>query len=176
VCGQEPGQAERLERELEKLALYCRGGEATAEAIDQVCIPDDEARIFDLMDAVGHRDRTRAFALLETIFASGDPRNDANGVFFSLLRHLRLLDAASQLGSSDQTTAAKQLGVHPFIAKKALEQQRSFDRRRFARAYRALGDAETGLRGRPPATLETAGGINHSDRLVVELALARMLS
>jgi DNA polymerase-3 subunit delta len=176
VCGQEPGQAERLERELEKLTLYCRGGEATDEAIDQVCTPDDEARIFDLMDAVGRRERTRAFALLETIFASGDPRNDANAVFFSLLRHVRMLDAASQLGESDQSTAAKQLGVHPYTAKKLLDQRRQYDRRRLARAYRALSTAETGLRGRAPATLESSGGVNHGDRLVVELALAQMLS
>ena len=176
VCGQEPGQAERLERELEKLAVYCRGDEATDEAIGQVCVPDDEARIFDLMDAVGHRDRTRAFALLETIFASGDSRNDANAVFFSLVRHVRMLEAASQLGESDQSTAAKQLGVHPFAAKKLLDQRRQYDRRRLARAYGALAVAETGLRGRAPATLESAGGVNHSDRLVVELALARMLS
>jgi len=176
VCGQEPGQAERLERELEKLALYCLGGEATDEAIDEVCVPDDEARIFDLMDAVGRRQRARAFALLETIFASGDPRNDANAVFFSLLRHVRMLDAASQLGDSDQSTAARQLGVHPFTAKKLLEQRRQYDRRRLERAYRALAVADSGLRGRAPAALETAGGVDHGDRLVVELALARMLS
>src|SRR5664280_1727987 len=110
------------------------------------------------------------------IFASGDSRNDANAVFFSLVRHVRMLDAASQLGESDQSTAAKQLGVHPFTAKKLLDQRRQYDRRRLARAYSALAVAETGLRGRAPATLESAGGVNHGDRLVVELALARMLS
>ena len=176
VCGEDPGHSERLEREIEKLALYCHGAAATAEDVDAVCAPDDEARIFDLMDAVGHRDRTRAFGLLETIFASGDPQDDANRVFYSLLRHVRLLEAAWQLGASDQGTAAKQLGVHPFIAKKVLEQRKNYDRHRFDKAYRALAVAETGMRGRAPATLETAAGVNHSDRLVVELALARLLS
>jgi DNA polymerase-3 subunit delta len=176
VCGEEPGHSERLEREIEKLALYCRGAEATAEDVEAVCTPDDEARIFDLMDAVGHRDRTRAFRLLETIFASGDPKEDANRVLFALLRHVRKLEEAWQLGASDQGTAAKQLGVHPFTAKKLLEQRKNYDRRRFDRAYRALAVAEPGMRGRAPATLETAAGVNHSDRLVVELALARLLS
>ena len=176
VCGEEPGHSERLEREIEKLALYCRGAEATAEDVDAVCAPDDEARIFDLMDAVGHRDRTRAFALLESIFASGDPQDDANRVFYSLLRHVRKLEEAWQLPTSDQSTAAKQLKVHPFTAKKLLEQRKNYDRRRFDKAYRALAVAEPGMRGRAPATLETAAGVNHSDRLVVELALARLLS
>ena len=176
VCGEDPGHSERLEREIEKLALYCRGTAASADDVDAVCAPDDEARIFDLMDAVGHRDRTRAFVLLESIFASGDPQDDANRVLYSLLRHVRKLEEAWQLPSSDQGTAAKQLKVHPFTAKKLLEQRKNYDRRRFDKAYRALAVAEPGMRGRAPATLETAAGVNHSDRLVVELALARLLS
>jgi len=176
VCGEDPGHSERLEREIEKLAVYCRGADASPDDVDAVCTPDDEARIFDLMDAVGHRDRTRAFVLLETIFASGDPSEDANRVLFSLLRHMRKLEEAWQLPGSDQATAAKQLKVHPFTAKKLLDQRRNYDRRRFDKAYRALAVAETGMRGRAPATLETAAGVNHSDRLVVELALARLLS
>ncbi len=176
VCGEDPGHSERLEREIEKLAAYCRGADASPDDVDAVCTPDDEARIFDLMDAVGHRDRTRAFELVETIFASGDPSEDANRVLYSLLRHVRKLEEAWQLPGSDQATAAKQLKVHPFTAKKLLDQRRNYDRRRFDRAYRALAVAETGMRGRAPATLETASGVNHSDRLVVELALARLLS
>ena len=176
VCGEDPRHAERLEREIEKLALYCRGVEAEEADVDEVCTPDDEARIFDLMDAVGHRDRTRAFGLLEVIFASADPRDDANAVLYSLKRHVGLLEAATQLGSDDGATAAKQLGVHPFTARKLLEQRKHYDRRRLGKAYRALAVAEAGMRGRAPATLETAAGVNHSDRLVLELALARLLS
>jgi DNA polymerase-3 subunit delta len=175
-CGTDPGHAERLEREIEKLAQYCRGEAATEADVDAVCTPDDEARIFDLMDAVGHRDRARSFGLLESIYASGDPRNDANGVFFSLRRHIGLLDQALALPHADSSTAAKQLGVHPYTARKLLEQRESFDRRRIGHAYRALAEAEAGLRGRAPATLESAGGVNDGERLVVELALARLLA
>ena len=175
-CGEDPKHVERLEREIEKLALYCRGADATEEDVDAVCAPDDEARIFDLMDAVGQRDRTRSFALLESIFANGDPKDDANGVLYSLKRHVGLLEAASQLGQTDQSSAAKQLGVHPFIARKLLDQRTHYDHRRIGTAQRALAVAETGMRGRAPATLETASGVNHSDRLVLELALARLLS
>jgi len=175
VCGEDPQHSERLEREIEKLAAYCHGAPASEEDVDAVCTPDDEARIFDLMDAVGHRNRTRAFGLLESIFASGDPKDDAGRVIYALLRHVRQLEAAWGLGASDQGTAARQLGVPPFAAKKLLEQRQNYDRRRFDKAYRALAVAETGMRGRAPATLETAAGVNHSDRLVVELALARLL-
>ncbi len=185
-CGNDPGHAERLDREIEKLAAYCRVGDAAEAAgdgvqateadVDAVCTPDDDAVIFDLMDAVGHRDRAHSFALLEALYASGNPRNDANGVLYSLKRHIEQLDAASQLPHADESTAAKQLKVHPFTARKLLQQRERFDRRRLGRAYRALAEAEAGLRGRAPITLESVGGVNDADRLVVELALARMLA
>ncbi len=175
-CGNDPRHAERLDREIEKLAVYCRGGEAGEADVDAVCTPDDDAVIFDLMDAVGHRDRAHSFELLEALYASGNPRNDANGVLYSLRRHVEQLDAASQLQHADQSTAAKQLKVHPFTAKKLLQQREHFDRRRLGRAYRALAEAEAGLRGRAPVTLESVGGVNDADRLVVELALARLLA
>jgi DNA polymerase-3 subunit delta len=174
-CGSDPGHAERLDREIEKLAIYCRG-EATEADVDAVCTPDDDAVIFDLMDAVGARDRAHSFRLLEALYASGNPRNDANGVLYSLKRHVEQLDAASQLPHADQSTAARQLKVHPFTAKKLLQQREHFDRRRLGRAYRALAEAEAGLRGRAPVTLDSVGGVNDADRLVVELALARMLA
>jgi DNA polymerase III subunit delta len=181
-CGADPGHAERLDREIEKLAAYCRATrrgdltEVSETDVDAICTPDDDAVIFDLMDAVGHRSRSRSFELLEALYASGNPRNDANGVLYSLKRHIEQLDAASQLPHADQSTAAKQLKVHPFTAKKLLQQREHFDRRRLGRAYRALAEAEAGLRGRAPVTLESVGGVNDADRLVVELALARMLT
>jgi DNA polymerase-3 subunit delta len=175
-CGADPRHGERLEREIEKLALYCHGAEASAGDVDAVCTPDDDERVFALMDAVGHRDAARSFRLLEAVLASTEKKDDANTTLYTLKRHIELLDAAAQLHETDQATAAKQLKVQPFRARKLLEQCASWDRRRLGRAYRALAAAEAGMRGRAPATLESAGGVNQTDRLVMELALARLLA
>lgn len=176
-CGEDPAHVERLEREIEKLALYCRGATATPGDIDAVCCPDDDNRSFDLMDAVGHRDRARAFLLLESLYASGGPRNDANSLLYTLIGHVRLLDQALGLPRDvGRAEAAKLLGVHAYRAGKAMEQCRDWDHRRTATALRALSEAEVGMRGRPPATLESVAGVNHGDRLVLELALGKMLA
>ncbi len=175
-CGADPSRSEQIERELEKLAVYCRGEEPTKADVDAICTPDDDTAIFDLMDAVGSRDRGQSFRLLEALYAAGNSKNDANGVLYSLKRHIEKLDAASRLPHTDESAAAKELGVHPFTAKKLLKQRERFDRRRLGSAYRALAEAEAGLRGRAPVTLESVGGVNDADRLVVELALARLLT
>ena len=86
------------------------------------------------------------------------------------------LEAARQLPHNDQSAAAKQLGVHPWAARKLLAQREHFDRQRIGRAYRALAEAEAGLRGQAPVTLESVGGVKDDERLVVELALVRLLA
>lgn len=172
-CGMDPKDSERLEREIEKLAIYCRGHEATREDIDAVCTPDDEARIFSLIDAVGDRRSAEAFSLLEMVYLAGE---DPNKILFMLLRHIRQLEAASRADTSDPSALAKALGVPYWSARKLAEQVTHYDHGRYARAYRALAAAELGMRGRAPATLETEAGVNHTDRLVLEMALARLLA
>lgn len=170
LAGEEP---ERLEREIEKLAAYCRGGPATTAAIDAVCSPAIETKVFDLMDAVGRRERARAFRCLEEVYAHGE---DPQAVFYALVRHVRLLEQALAAGDASPSDLAKTLRVHPFTAKKLLEQRHSYDRARLGRALAALAGADAALHGRPVATLESSGGVSHGDRFTLELALARLLA
>ena len=177
--GSDEGAGEHLEmyeRELEKLAVYCGGGEAGEEEVEAVCVATVEARVFALTDAVGRRKQARAFAVLEQIFAGGE---DAGRVLYALLRHVRQMDALHELSGGQERLeggqVAKALGVHPFTAKKLLEQRAAFGRAEVRRALVALAAAETGMRGKAPATLESTGGADHGARLVLELALARML-
>lgn len=172
VSGEDP---ERLDREIEKLAAYCRGGPATVEAIDAVCSPAIETKVFDLTDAVGRRDRSRAFRCLEEVFAQGE---GPQPVFYALLRHIRLLDRALEVHEEHLSPSdlAKKLGVHPFTAKKLLEQRRFYDRALVGRALRALAGADAAMRGRAVVSLESAGGVDHGGRFSLELALSRMLS
>jgi DNA polymerase-3 subunit delta len=173
VSGEDP---ERLDREIEKLAAYCRGGSATVEAIDAVCSPAIETKVFDLMDAVGHHDRSSAFRCLEEVFAQGE---DPQAVFHALVRHIRLLERAIDAGGDEQaspSSLAKDLGIHPYTAKKLLEQRRSYDRAQVGRALGALAAADAAMRGRAVVSLESAGGVSHGGRFSLELALSRMLS
>jgi DNA polymerase-3 subunit delta len=171
VAGQQP---ERLEHEIEKLAAYCRGEPITEEAIDAVCSPAVETKVFDLADAVGHRDKAGAFRCLEEVFAVGE---DPQRVFYALVRHVRNLQMALETGAEvSPSDLAKLIGVHPFTAKKVLEQRRFYDKARIGRALGALADADAALRGRAIVSLESSGGVDHGGRFALELALSRMLA
>ena len=172
-CGSDAAHSERLEREIEKLTAYCGGNEVSVDDIDAVTTADDEATIFKLMDAVGDRQSARAFALLEMVYIAGE---DPNKVLYMLLRHVGQLEATRRLGTTDPAKVAKQVGVPFWTAKNLLEQSAHYDSSRIGGAYMALASAERGMRGRAPATLESESGVNHTDRLVLELALARLLA
>ncbi len=101
-CGTDPKDSERLEREIEKLAVYCGDADPTVEDIDAVCSPDDEAGIFALMDAVGDRKSARAFTLLEMVYLAGE---DPNRVLYMLLRHIGQLEAATRVGDEGRSSA-----------------------------------------------------------------------
>jgi DNA polymerase III subunit delta len=171
LVGEDP---ERLEREIEKLAAYCRGEPATDEAIDAVCSPAIETKVFDLFDAVGKRDRSAAFRTLEEVYAHGE---EAQAVFYGLVRHVRNLEKALEAGADvSPSDLARSIGVHPFAAKKLLDQRSSYDHVLIGRALRALAEADAAMRGRSMVSLESTGGVNHGDRFALEVALARLLA
>ena len=66
--------------------------------------------------------------------------------------------------------------MHPFTAKKLLEQRRFYDQARIGRALGALADADAAMRGRAIVSLESSGGVDHGGRFALELALSRMLA
>ena len=174
VVGEDPL---KLENELRKLAAYMGGGEAGEihiDDIDAVVTPGLEAQIWDLTDAVGRRDAAQAFRKLEELLAlGGTPRraggassDPARSIFAALARHVELLRRACALSNDvGMEQAGKDLGVHPFRAKKLLEQRTTFGARSIDRATVVLAEADAALVG--ASSLEPG--------LVLERTLARLL-
>ena len=128
--------------------------EADVEDVDAVCSPASEVRIFDLMDAVGARDRRRAFALLESVYAGR--RGRQRGALSASSGTSGCWTEAAQLDHDDQASAARQLKVHPFTAQEAAGAAAALRPPPASHgAYRALAEAEVGMRGRAPASLES---------------------
>ena len=179
LVGEDP---QRLDTELAKLAAYVGAQpglrdpvEATEADIDAVCSPSLDAQIWDLTDAVGRRDRATAFRVLEELFAlAGSPRRQAGpagdptrSILYALARHvddLRRLHRLDEEVSVD--VVARELGVHPFRARKLLEQRATFGKRTVERATMALARADAAL----------VGASQLEPELVLERAVAELVS
>jgi DNA polymerase III subunit delta len=179
VVGEDPLQ---LEAELRKLADYAGAGpahdvvEIQRADIDAVCSPGLEAQIWDLTDAVGHKDGPAAFRVLEELFAMGGaPRRSggapggdpARSIFVALSRHIDLLRRAHELAPRvSDVDAGTALRIHKFRAQKLLEQRKSFGPKAVARALIVLAEADAAL----------VGGSQLEPELVLERALVRLVS
>lgn len=61
-----------LDREIEKLINYKNGDKITENDVDKMCEGGTSVKIFDLVDALGGRNKKRAFELLDSLLNQGE--------------------------------------------------------------------------------------------------------
>jgi DNA polymerase III delta subunit len=161
----------RLDTELAKLAAYVGAGPGHAslvpvgaQDIDAICTPSLDVQVWDLTDAVGRRDAAGAFRALEELIAGGDQRRNRGdplrGILTTLSRHLADLRRVHTLARRTPDTVAKELDIHPFRARKLVEQAQEFPLPLADRALAALARADAAMVGasqlEPELSLERA--------------------
>lgn len=117
----------QMDHELSKLVAYANGSQINSAMIERLVHASFEGKIFQLIDAISQRKPQQAVQLLKEERLSG--AND-HYLLTMLGRQVRILIAARAL-LDDNPGATKQqlagtLGVHPFVAQKALAQAKGF--------------------------------------------------
>ncbi len=138
----------KVSSELDKLASYAvaSGRPIDRSMIDAMVDARIEVSLFELMDALGARKADRASAILEELLKQGESEvaviNRLQGHFRTLLM---CSDMARQ-GAVTKERLARELGLHPFVASKAVSQARYFGTDELARMYAWLIDADERLK------------------------------
>ncbi|MBA3394141.1 MAG: DNA polymerase III subunit delta [Deltaproteobacteria bacterium] len=150
----------RLSLAVEQLGLYAMtagGGQraVTADDVDDLIADTRERNVFELTDAIGSGDRSRALVAVASLC---DQRESAVGVVVMLARHVRQLSLVHALrrASVSRSEWASRLGVPPFVVDKLITQARSFQPAALAQATQRLASADRALKG--DITLSTAAG------------------
>ncbi len=155
-----------LNNEIEKLLTYRQGATIRLEDVGAMVAPAQEQSIFELVDALGKRQTATALELLHAQL-----QHNAQPLYLlaMIARQYRLLlqvrDLAARGLTADQIRA--QLKLHPFVAKKVLEQSHNFTIEQLESVYRKLLETDIAIktsRGDPTVNL---------DVLVVELTKGR---
>lgn len=147
----------RLHSELDKLALYVGDAEQiTAKDVEAAVSGTPEAKIFDLVDAIGAKQRGRALSLLEDMLRRGEEPIRLLATITWRFRLLLLVKAlvAKGYGQKDGAQAAK---VHPFVFQKTQQQCKGFERGELVQALERLLTADVAMKTGmdPRLTLET---------------------
>jgi DNA polymerase-3 subunit delta len=119
---------DRLEREIEKLALYANKQPLKLEDLQGLLFADKGGNVFQFIDALVER-RPEALRLLRELLDSGE---DSNKIFFLMVGQVRaLLTVASMAAdgmTSEQITA--RTGQFGWLIKRRLQQTKNLSERR----------------------------------------------
>ncbi len=132
---------------LEQASLHAGGAPVRAADVAAVVADAREAVVFDLTDAVGMGKHERALAVLARIVAQADgAMSEVLPLQSMLARQLRLLMLAHGVGLRAGDLEAR-AGVPAFVARKLIDQARSFSPARLRRAFTALVRLDADLKG-----------------------------
>src|SRR5579859_3909484 len=135
-----------LANELDKLATYVgQDGTITAKEIRLLSAHIQEARIFDLTDALAQRNRKQALNILHDLLADGEPPLKLISTITSQVRSLLLVKELAQKGMRSGQIVST-LGIAPFVAEKSLRQVGNFTPAQLESTYRQLLETDAALK------------------------------
>jgi DNA polymerase-3 subunit delta len=139
-------QLRLLANELDKLAMYA--GERAVITMDDVrklSAQVQEARVFDLTDALAQRNQKQALDILHDLLADGEAPLRLISTITSQVRSLLLVKELSQKGMRAAEIAST-AGLSPFVAEKALRQVGKFTVSQLENSYRQLLATDAALK------------------------------
>lgn len=134
-----------LDTEIEKLTLYRCGETIRRDDVRSLVASAQEQNVFELVDALGQRKTQRALELLHEQL-----RQNANEFYLltMITRQYRIMLQVRDLAARGVEPGAiqKQLGLHPFVAKKLSEQARNYSVERLEGIMRTLLETDVSLK------------------------------
>lgn len=135
-----------LAHEIDKLATYAgNGGEIGAAEVRLLSPTGQQARVWDLTDALARRDRGRALALLHELLGAGESPLGIVALTANQTRTLIQVKALAERGLR-AFQIAQTAGLAPFVVEKSLPLVRQFSQAQLEEAHRALLRIDTALK------------------------------
>ncbi|TCT16364.1 DNA polymerase III delta subunit [Natranaerovirga pectinivora] len=126
-----------IDKELEKLISYTLGkNEITKEDIDSISTKQIENKIFDMINAIGEKNKEKAIVLYHDLLMLKEP---PLRIIFMLVRQFRMLLQVKSLVNAgvNEYEITSKLGLRSFIVKNCIRQVRNF---KVERIKEALND------------------------------------
>jgi DNA polymerase-3 subunit delta len=140
------GNLRLLSQEIDKLLSYVNRDRSVTEDDVHLLVTDvREASVFDMVDALGRRDGAAAMQLLHLCIDAGAHPLALQAMVARQIRILIQVKELAQAGA-DRSRVAKTLGLHSFVVRKALEQERNFSMARLVDIHRRLLEADVAIK------------------------------
>jgi DNA polymerase-3 subunit delta len=127
-----------LDRELEKLINLKLEGEIIEKDLNNIGGVKINAKIFDLIDAIGNKNKPRALELLNFLLDKGDNAFHILSMIVFQIRNLALIFDCKGKGIFDPNIISQKTALHPFMAKKTFAQSRLFSSQQVKKIYKRI--------------------------------------
>ncbi len=131
----------QLAQEITKLANYRGAGSISLEDVALLVSTPEDLNIFDLVDAFATRNKLRSYTLLYQELQSGrDPYYILTMLTYQARNLLIVHDLMTQ--KVYPAEIAQRAGLHPFVARKTIEQAKKFTNKELSQLYISLAETE----------------------------------
>lgn len=138
-----------IELQLEKIFLFLDDKkEVTLESIQQLATELKQYNIFDLINAVGRKDKSKALEIAFNLYESG---TDLIQIIAMLNRYFTALSKINEITAMKLSVqeAARIVGTHQYYYKDYLDARRRFSDQDITNAFRALFNADLTIKTSP---------------------------
>lgn len=126
-----------LSKEIEKLVDFRNKGEISEGDVELLVKSKIDTDIFKTIDALSRGDKKTAVKLLHDHLSAGEDPFYLLSMYFFQFRNLLKVKPLAEKNHSQHEIAAK-LKIHPYVAKKSIEQGRNFSLEKLKRLYKTL--------------------------------------
>ncbi|MFA6285251.1 MAG: DNA polymerase III subunit delta [Parcubacteria group bacterium] len=126
-----------LSREIEKLSTYKNKGEISSEDIDLLVKSKIDTDIFKTVDALARGDKKTALKMMHDHLEAGEDPFYLLSMYFYQFRNLVKVKPLVEKNMPPAEIASR-LKMHPFVARKSVEQSRNFSWEKLKTLYNSL--------------------------------------
>lgn len=131
-----------LVNEISKLCNFKRIGIITGQDVALLSFKKENLNIFNFVDAVAGKDKTKAYELIYREIEDGrDPYYLLTMIIYSFRNLLTIKDLSGRSLSAE--AIAKKSGLHPFVVRKTYQSAKDFDLAELKSAYNRLLSIDT---------------------------------
>ena len=135
-----------LINEVDKLKCYCmEKGTITASDVEKLCINEVEGKVFDMMDALSQRNKTKTMKYYDDLLQLREP---AMRLLFLISRQFDILLKVKHAleSGADGKKIASAVKIPPFTVKKYIEQCRGYSMEQLLKCLDMCQEADTKIK------------------------------
>ncbi len=136
------GNLWQLNNEINKLISYKENGQITLSEVKKLCSGKIEAKIFDLVDAIGANNKRRALQLKQQLIDQGDNEFYIFTMVLFQVRNLLKVSECLQRGIHNPQLIKQKTGLHPFVIQKTIGNLRHYSQAKIKQIYQMMAEID----------------------------------